>query len=116
MPTKKAVCRQTKKSTRKPARNVAQLAQHIYQAKPKPVASTAERHGVFFAVVGKHTIAVYEQSDHSLIAASKCQCRLEYLIDAKKQGEKGKSLGFEIVRAKQCPIDKHRQHHGKLAS
>jgi hypothetical protein len=138
MPNKKAVSKtaKSKPATKKTSNPGAKFARRIRDTRPEPAAkkqpapaekpatkkpaapapvaaTTAERRGVFFAIVNKHRLAVYEQADHELIPASKCQCRVEYCAGKHTDAS---GLRFEIVRSKQCPIDDHRRFDGRAAS
>lgn len=62
---------------------------------------TVARHGIFFAVVGKHRRSVYMQLNGETILADECKCLVRWSEDAPP------GFSFEVLRNADCPIDEH---------
>jgi len=67
----------------------------------------AVRHGIFFAVVGKHRRSVYMQLNGETILADECKCLVEY-PDKFFPDDCCQGVGFVVLRNADCPIDEHR--------
>lgn len=65
---------------------------------------TLVRHGIFFAVIGKHRRAAYQQLNGEVILADECKCVVNW---PEEGGDFG--LSFEILRNADCPIDDHQR-------